>query len=99
MNKNVTSNVTVVQMKKYGTNKILFRLFSKNILLQMHPLLPSKISHYFQSFDFSLLTSEHRKDVFHQMIKKYVKSIENETDIIIDPFFILLGLLLGDGNS
>jgi hypothetical protein len=33
------------------------------------------------------------------MINQYIKSIESEPNIIIDPFFILIGLLLGEEDQ
>ena len=49
--------------------------------------------------DFSLLTSKHRKGTFQRMVKKYIKSMHtstlSKTNVIMDPFFILVALLLG----
>lgn len=33
------------------------------------------------------------------MIKEYIKSIEDQPNTIIDPFFILVGLLMGDTDN
>lgn len=66
----------------------------------MHPLLPST-SPFTQDFDFSLLTSENRKSTFQRMIKRYIKNLhENKKlSVIMDPFFILVALLLGEESE
>lgn len=62
----------------------------------MHTLLPSR-SAPIQDFDISLLTSNNRKEVFEKMIKRYINKLhkQQELSMIMDPFFILVALLLG----
>jgi hypothetical protein len=62
-------------------------------------LLPSN-QLFIQDFDFSLLTSKKRKGLFEEMVKKYLKTMhksnhKNNGNLVMDPFFILVALLLG----
>lgn len=86
--------ITLLQKNHYGC---LSRVFCCKCLhcCQVHPFL----SH--QDLDFSLLTSENRKELFEKMIKRYLKSLRGseEHSTIMDPFFILVALLLGESSS
>lgn len=90
--------MSVLQRKKYGILVIIkdvsVRCFVANVYTAA-----KYICEIMQSMDFSLLTSEHRKGVFFTMLNQYIKSIESEPNVIIDPFFIMLGLLLGQQDE
>lgn len=66
----------------------------------MRSLLPG-IPVLTQDFDFSLLTSENRKSTFQRMITRYIKSLHDNKrlSVIMDPFFILVALLLGEDSD
>lgn len=81
-------------------NKVISRLYGEGLLLQVRPLLPGTSS-FTQDFDFSLLTSENRKSAFQRMITRYIKGLHanKRLSIIMDPFFILVALLLGEDSD
>ena len=54
-----------------------------------------------QDFDFSLLTSNNRKELFQNMIKRYIGKLHKHEDrsVVMDPFFIMVALLLGEESE
>jgi hypothetical protein len=78
----------------------LCRLPRQTFLLQVHPLLPGTPP-LIQDFDFSLLTSENRKSAFQRMITRYIEGLHanKRLSVIMDPFFILVALLLGEDSE
>lgn len=74
--KSLSEQVRVVQRKQYSTRPITQIACSRSSAASASPA--AKYNLLTQSIDFSLLTSEHRKDLFFKMIKKYVASIEKE---------------------
>jgi hypothetical protein len=49
----------------------------------------------------TLLTSSHRKELFQRMIERYLAKLHkhSELSLVMDPFFILVALLLGEESE